>query len=813
MTQAKPKTYAADLAHLPEALLPLTEHKRWVVWPWELRTTKGGKEKWTKPPRQARDPSRNARSNDPATWGSYSDALAAVSAGNADGIGYMLKDSDIGAIDLDHCVDRESSKPEPWAEQLCSEANGAYHEITVSGTGMRIIGKVGGPELHRRFAFDRNGAGIELYRNTARFITVSGLQLGDCTELPPLDAFIDTLFARHSGQAAGGFDFNAAGAQSSSLDYDDLIENGAPEGGRSELFQAVVWHLAGKGWGADQITDELARHPGGIGAKYANRLHAEVTRSYKKWASQKRAATTGSAAPSNNPWPQIYVRNGELPRIVNEAEDALLLLGREIYQRGGLVVRPVLSKLKAADDRETSGWRLIPVTRPWLVESFTCAARFLKHDRRAKDWVAVDAPDKVADVYLARAGAWKLPILTGITNTPFLRSDGSICERPGYDETSGLIFKPDGETFPPIPPQPSKRDAKAALETLMRLLADFPFVGKADKSVALSGILTALDRRSLPTAPMHGFTSPTAGTGKSLLVDIISMLSAGKLMPVVNQGRSEEELEKRLGAALLAGDAAISIDNCDHPLASGFLCQALTQQQLNIRLLGASKHVETPTNAALFATGNNLVVIGDLVRRTLLCSLDAQCERPELRTFETNVIETIRASRGQLVTAALTILRAWLVSGERMTVTPFGSFECWSRRIREVLIWLGQEDPCNTVTKVRAADPAREALLAVVTQWKQHLGVQLAYTAQEVINRATVDNDFHVALLNVAVGKSGGNVVSNKRLGWWLKNVEGKVVSVIDDQIRTDLVVRKEGITAGYPKWRLYEIRASGGFW
>ena len=115
----------------------------------------------------------------------------------------------------------------------------------------------------------------------------------------------------------------------------------------------MVWHLAGKGWSAEQITDELARHPNGIGAKYADRLHAEVARSYEKWRSRKRAAVTGGAASSSDSWPQIYIRNGELPRVVNEAEDALLLLGREIYQRGGLVVRPVLTKLKAADDRDT----------------------------------------------------------------------------------------------------------------------------------------------------------------------------------------------------------------------------------------------------------------------------------------------------------------------------------------------------------------------------------------------------------------------------------------------------------------------------
>src|SRR5262249_45824054 len=226
----KPRTYNADLAHLPSALVPLTEEPRWVVCPWDRRTTKSGKEKWIKPPRQARSPRRNARSNDPSTWGSYADAVAAVAAGNADGIGYMLKDSNIGAIDLDYCVDKESTKLEFWAEQLTKEANGAYHEITVSGGGLRIIGTVTGPETHRKFTFDRTtGAGIELYRNTARYITISGAEIGGpCTRLLPLDALIDKLIARHSGQAAGGLDFNDADPQASP-DYDDLIQNGAPE--------------------------------------------------------------------------------------------------------------------------------------------------------------------------------------------------------------------------------------------------------------------------------------------------------------------------------------------------------------------------------------------------------------------------------------------------------------------------------------------------------------------------------------------------------------------------------------------------------
>src|SRR5262249_49171525 len=161
--------------------------------------------------------------------------------------------------------------------------------------------------------------------------------------------------------------------------------------------------------------------------------------------------------------------------------------------------------------------------------------------------------------------------------------------------------------------------------------------------------------------------------------DTVAMLATGRLMPVISQGRTEEEFEKRLGAALLAGDAVISIDNCDQELSSALLCQALTQQHLNIRVLGFSRNVETPINAAIFATGNNLTIAGDLGRRTLLCTLDAHCERPELRTFAVDVLEMIRANRGPLVAAALTVLRAWQVArqSERVELSPFGSFEIW----------------------------------------------------------------------------------------------------------------------------------------
>jgi putative DNA primase/helicase len=154
------------------------------------------------------------------------------------------------------------------------------------------------------------------------------------------------------------------------------------------------------------------------------------------------------------------------------------------------------------------------------------------------------------------------------------------------------LFNPEKQNFPPIPPSPTLQNARDALKYLEEtLLEEFPFVEKTDRSVALSAILTALDRRAMATAPLHAFSSPVAGTGKSMLVDLASMLVSAELAPVIAQGEDEREMEKRLAASLIAGDQIISLDNCDREVSSSFLCQALTQQRLKIRLLGLSRHV------------------------------------------------------------------------------------------------------------------------------------------------------------------------------------------------------------------------------
>jgi hypothetical protein len=285
----KPHTHNSDLDHLPPALAPLTEKPCWMCWSWK----KDKKGKWTKPPYNPQYPKSNARTDDPSTWGTFAQALARVNDGDHDGLGYSINGTGLGAVDMDHCRDA-SGTLEPWAERLIEEIPGAYVEITVSGSGIRILGRASGANIGRRFNFDRQGMGVELYRNTNRYITVSGLEQGKCEKLPVIDDALDGILARYGapGQQVPGLCFASSDTiQLTRPDLADLIANGAPEGERSEEFGRVVWSLAARGLSPEAIAAELAKHPDGIGAKYANRLQREVNRCYSKWqqAQQDRA--------------------------------------------------------------------------------------------------------------------------------------------------------------------------------------------------------------------------------------------------------------------------------------------------------------------------------------------------------------------------------------------------------------------------------------------------------------------------------------------------------------------------------------------
>ena len=118
------------------------------------------------------------------------------------------------------------------------------------------------------------------------------------------------------------------------------------------------------------------------------------------------------------------------------------------------------------------------------------------------------------------------------------------------------------------------------METLKRLYRTFRFESEIDRAVAISLPLTLIARTGIGTAPLHAFDAPVAGSGKSKLVSIGSIIATGHDAGVIAQGHTPEEFEKRLATQLMKGKQLIAIDNCNSPLDGDLLNQALTQARL-----------------------------------------------------------------------------------------------------------------------------------------------------------------------------------------------------------------------------------------
>ena len=193
---------------------------------------------------------------------------------------------------------------------------------------------------------------------------------------------------------------------------------------------------------------------------------------------------------------------------------------------------------------------------------------------------------------------------------------------------------------------------------------------------------------------MFAFTAPTAGTGKSYMADLIATIVTGEAAPALSQGRSEEETEKRLTGVLLAGHTIINLDNCTLAVDGDFLCQVLTQPIVEVRKLGGHDVWRVPGSATMLATGNSLVIAGDMTRRALVCNLDAGVERPELREFDFNPVEMAKCGRAGYLVDVLTILRAFHVAGSPRQAKPLGSLQAL---LREVLneVRHGKDDPAG----------------------------------------------------------------------------------------------------------------------
>jgi len=302
-------------------------------------------------------------------------------------------------------------------------------------------------------------------------------------------------------------------------------------------------------------------------------------------------------------------------------------------------------------------------------------------------------------------------------------SNGRLCLTTGYHaEGRVYVALAPGLLIPRVPEAPDKETVHVAVTLLRELVADFPFVGEAERANALALLLTSFMRDLIDgPVPLAVIEKPTPGTGATLLAEIIMLVASGRPLAAMTEGKDEDEWRKRITAKLLTSPTAIAIDNVRRRLDSAALSSAITSSEWEDRVLGHTEIARVPVRCVWIATANNPTFSAELVRRTFRIRLDARVERPWLRNGfrHPDLCQWVLEHRGDLLWAALTLGQAWLRADRPYGPQgPLGMFQHWSQIIGGVLDVAGIPGFLDNITEFYdTADAEGTEVRAFLSAW------------------------------------------------------------------------------------------------
>lgn len=452
-----------------------------------------------------------------------------------------------------------------------------------------------------------------------------------------------------------------------------------------------------------------------------------------------------------------------------------------IFKRGGVLCElHVTDKdvVKGKVRRPRGAITLKPCTPASICRIFSKAVVLSKFNARSGKEVTIDMPRSLAEAILSMPDWPQLPELRAVVEAPTLDLSGREFSAPGYHPEVQLYLATAGK-LKQLAGVAGRARGTEGIKRLLHLLRAFPFKSASDKSAALAAIITSLLRRLLPAAPIFAISAPTAGTGKSLLAEAVGIIAMGRKPAMLSIGDDEAELEKRVGMVLIESDPMAMFDNVTRPIGNeAILCSLATQEFMKVRILGFSTSANVPTSALVLVTGNNMAIVGDLKRRTVLIQLDAGVERPEQRSIDFDLIAEAQQDRDALIRAALDVVKSYLEAGAPSLpgVNPVGSFADWDRMVRRSLIWHGQADPMESAEVLREADPDTEAMSSVFSAWRERYQDEpqtAAQVVQDAIEYITTRHAYPELHEGVSLACSGK--IDARRLGYWLRAHKNRI--------------------------------------
>jgi len=123
---------------------------------------------------------RFAKTDNPATWSTYPQALDGMKRFNLPYIGFVFTGCGIGGVDIDNCIDKVTGRISDIASDIISTMGCTYIEKSLSGTGLHILyyGKLLKSERQCYVYHDGVKGHLGIY-DTGRFFIVTGNVLDD----------------------------------------------------------------------------------------------------------------------------------------------------------------------------------------------------------------------------------------------------------------------------------------------------------------------------------------------------------------------------------------------------------------------------------------------------------------------------------------------------------------------------------------------------------------------------------------------------------------------------------------------------------
>ena len=676
---------------------------------------------------------RRADSTDSETWRSFEDAVA-----DGRGLGFVFTSGDpYTGVDLDKCRDPETGVVEEWAREIVEDLDG-YVEISPSGTGFHIFVRGKLPKSGRR-------GKVEAYSSERYFaMTGDGLK----REIPERQEQLDRFHRKHLEAALSAPQNSTATASPSSMLSDDEIiekllressgkgkrlmdgDTGDYENDESRADLALVSKLHFYSQDFEQV-DRLFRRSGLYREKweradYRHRTFMKAANSTTEVWQPGSIAKPGREAmdDENLSRPKIRVNGRYLREVTDDTLEAIRLANdpAEMFIRSGALVRVV------EDENSTPIIQNMDMNH--VKERADHVADFVRVAKQGDNWIKTKVnPPEVAIKNLMARASLPFPPLEAVVESPILRPDGSICAAPGYDPKTRLYYRPaPGFECPEIPEKPAREDVRSALDLINEAVGEFPYSDRASAANTLALLITMLIRPAIPgLIPLGLIDAPQAGTGKSLLAEVLVKMGTGRDAEMAGDKRTDEEWGKQITSQLIAGRTTIIIDNVEGALHAPNLARALTSKTWTDRVLGLSKMATVRQRATWIATGNNIILRGDLPRRCYWIRLDAKESRPWKREKfkHTNLREWAADHRGELVGAALTIARAWHDAGKpkAQNVPKLGSFEEWTEIIGGILQYAGVEGFLGNLEELYdKADEGNAEWEVFLEAWWTHKG-------------------------------------------------------------------------------------------